>query len=119
MNGIKKIALALGFTRKRSEFELLETEKGAPGFFGGWRYAEEQKQEEKQTVAPSFSENIGRIKESFRADINPDIIIRRFAAGGRVEAAAVFMNGMADAETINDYVLRETMKSLCPISLRT
>ena len=37
MNGIKKIALALGFTRKRSEFELLETEKGAPGFFGGWR----------------------------------------------------------------------------------
>ena len=102
MNGIKKIALALGFTRKRSEFELLETEKGAPGFFGGWRYAEEQKKEEKQTVAPSFSENIGRIKESFRADINPDIIIRRFAAGGRVEAAVVFMNGMADAETIND-----------------
>ena len=47
MNGIKKIALALGFTRKRSEFELLETEKGAPGFFGGWRYAEEQKQERK------------------------------------------------------------------------
>lgn len=46
MNGIKKIALALGFTRKRSEFELLETEKGAPGFFGGWRYAEEQRQEE-------------------------------------------------------------------------
>jgi spore germination protein KA len=114
MNGIKKIALALGFTRKRSEFELLETEKGAPGFFGGWRYAEEQKQEEKQTVAPSFSENIGRIKESFRADINPDIIIRRFAAGGRVEAAAVFMNGMADAETINDYVLRETMKKPLP-----
>lgn len=37
MNGIKKIALALGFTRKRSEFELLETEKGAPGFF--WRMA--------------------------------------------------------------------------------
>ena len=31
MNGIKKIALALGFTRKRSEFELLETEKGAGG----------------------------------------------------------------------------------------
>ena len=89
MNGIKKIALALGFTRKRSEFELLETEKGAPGFFGGWRYAEEQRQEEKQTVAPSFSENIGRIKESFRADINPDIIIRRFAAGGRVEAAVI------------------------------
>ena len=47
MNGIKKIALALGFTRKRSEFELLETEKGAPGFFGGWRYAEEQRQEGK------------------------------------------------------------------------
>ena len=106
--------MALGFTRKRSEFELLETEKGAPGFFGGWRYAEEQRQEEKQTVAPSLSENIGRIKESFRADINPDIIIRRFAAGGRVEAAVVFMNGMADAETINDYVLRETMKKPLP-----
>ena len=30
MNGIKKIALALGFTRKRSEFELLETENPAP-----------------------------------------------------------------------------------------
>ena len=114
MKGIKKIALALGFTRKRSEFELLETEKGAPSFLGGWRYAEEQKQEEKQTVAPSFSENIGRIKESFRADINPDIIIRRFAAGGRVEAAVVFMNGMADAETINDYLLRETMKNPLP-----
>ena len=76
--------------------------------------AKKQKKEEKQTVAPSFSENIGRIKESFRADINPDIIIRRFAAGGRVEAAVVFMNGMADAETINDYVLRETMKKPLP-----
>lgn len=40
MNGIKKIALALGFTRKRSEFELLETEKGGAGLFlaaGGTR----------------------------------------------------------------------------------
>ena len=37
MNGIKKIALALGFTRKRSEFELLETEKGGAGLF--WRLA--------------------------------------------------------------------------------
>ena len=31
-----------------------------------------------------------------------------------MEAAAVFMNGMADAETINDYVLRETMKKPLP-----
>ena len=39
MNGIKKIALALGFTRKRSEFELLETEKGRRAFLaaGGTR----------------------------------------------------------------------------------
>ena len=116
MNGIKKIALALGFTRKRSEFELLETEKGAPGFLGGWRYAEEQKREEKQAVAPSLSENIGRIKEQFRADINPDIIIRRFIAGRQVDAAAVFMNGMADAEIINDHVLREIMKKPLPES---
>ena len=114
MKAIKRIALTLGFTRRRGEFELLETEKGAPGFFGGWRYAEEQRREEKQSVAPSFSENIGRIKDSFRADINPDIIIRRFCAGGKAEAAAVFMNGMADAELINDYVLREIMKKPLP-----
>lgn len=114
MNGIKRIASALGFTRKRSEFELLETEKGAPGFLGGWRNAREQGPEEKRAVASSLSENLGRIKEDFRADINPDIIIRRFYAGGRVEAAAVFMNGMADVETINDYVLRETMKKPLP-----
>lgn len=45
MNGIKKIALALGFTRKRSEFELLETEKGAPGFLaaGGTRRSRSRK----------------------------------------------------------------------------
>ena len=55
MKGIKKIALALGFTRKRSEFELLETEKGAPSFLGGWRYAEEQKQEEKPEEKPDAS----------------------------------------------------------------
>ena len=58
MNGIKKIALALGFTRKRSEFELLETEKGAPGFFGGWRYAEEQKKEEEAAEEAGHTEDL-------------------------------------------------------------
>ena len=33
MEKIKKLGSILGFNRKRSEFELLETESGAPGFF--------------------------------------------------------------------------------------
>ena len=33
MENIKKLGRMLGFNRRRSEFELLETESGAPDFF--------------------------------------------------------------------------------------
>lgn len=114
MRFIEKIASLLGFAARRGEFELLETENGAPGFLGGWRPEKGRVDEPAGEVEPSLEGNLERLRQDFRADINPDVIIRRFIIGKRVKAAAVFMNGMANSDIINDCILREAMRKPLP-----
>ncbi len=114
MEYMKILGRKLGFNRKRSEFELLETESGAPGFFGNQKNAALRRQESKAEVSPSLRENLERIKIDFCTDINPDVIVRRFTMGGSVSAAAVFINGMAKREMINDFIIRESMNKSMP-----
>jgi len=100
----------LGFGRQRGEFELLETEGGAPGYFSrmssGGRAAPE---EDTRSAPASLEDCIRLVRQDFRADINKDLIIRRFRIGGRLRAAAVFLNGMSDGKSINEFILREAM----------
>jgi len=114
MESMRKLGRKLGFNRKRSEFELLETESGAPGFFGAGKDEKTGSREAASPVSSSLEENLERIKADFSIDINPDVVVRRFTMGKRLPAAAVFINGMAKREMINDFIIRESMNKPVP-----
>lgn len=103
------------FDEPQQEFELLETEKGSPGFWGGYR---EQAPKAEQTPAPPpvsavLDENEARIRGEFHCDINKDILLRRFLMGGYLPALAVCINGMASSRQVNDFILRQGMRPHC------
>ncbi|MDO4573335.1 MAG: spore germination protein [Clostridia bacterium] len=113
MERIRKKLRALRFDDPPSDFELLETEHGQPGFFGGWRDMRVEEPEEDGPVAPSVAQEEARWKKACRGAINPDLILRRFHIGGRVKAMAVFVNGMADGDAIAEFILRPAMREGC------
>ena len=101
----------LAFEEKNPEFELLETERGIPGVHGKKRDRVQMPTEEKPAPASaSLRENRARLEEQFRARINPDFIFRSFHLSPGLEALAVFINGMARSESINDFILRPAME---------
>lgn len=107
----KSVIDRLEFGRCEDEFELLETERGGPGFFGGWRETPpQQEKKQKKKVSASLAENEERLRHEMRADVNPDVIFRRFVLGGKTDALAVYMNGLADASHVSDFILREGMR---------
>lgn len=114
MESIKKLGQKLGFGRRRSEFELLETESGTPGFFKEKIIRETKYEQGNIEVEISLEKNMARIKRDYSTDINPDVVVRRFTMGGRLAAAAVFINGMAKREMINDFIIRESMNKPVP-----
>lgn len=115
MEWMEKLAEVLGFNRKKGEFELLETEQGVPTLKGGWNESgKKEKTADQGEVTSSLEECIDRIKREFRWDINPDLLIRRFRICGRLNAAAVFINGMAKGETINDFIIRDAIMGSLP-----
>jgi len=61
-------------------------------------------------VDPQLKINLERIQKVFISDKNSDIIIRQFKIAQRIEAFIVFIDGMVDRETINNYILRQLMK---------
>lgn len=114
MERMKKLGKLLGFSRKRSEFELLETESGAPGFFETRDSTLNRQRRENAQVERSLEQNLERIKRDYCTDINPDVVVRCFTIGGRLPGAVVFINGMANGEMINDFILREAMSRQLP-----
>ena len=91
MNIIKRI---FSFGRSYDEFELLETEGGQPGFFGSAGRAHKDAagaiETANDTVASDVSANEERLKTEMHAEINPDMVLRRFLLCGQIEALAVF-----------------------------
>lgn len=110
----KNIIKRLGsFDEPYLAFELLETEHGTPK--GSRRSSRKtQKEPQPERVSPKLAENEARIRTLFRADINSDLILRPFRCGGRTAGLAVFLNGMADDDSINDFILRPAMR--CSLS---
>ena len=109
----------LAFDRKPGEFELLETEPGEPAFWGSWHEANAAvphsgREEDVPGVHPQVQVNYDRLKEDFRGEINPDMILRKFLFAGEIPALAAFINGMAGEELINDFILRPGMRANKP-----
>lgn len=101
----------LRFDEPPAEYELLENEPGEPPFFGGWRGSDREDPAAPELfVSRSLDENLRRLREEYRGDINSDIILRRFSMGGRVRAAVAFFDGMANADQINDFILKPSMR---------
>lgn len=100
------------FDEPNVDFELLETEAGSPSMFGGAkRRAPQEKDGPESPADKSLAVNKARIEKLFRAKINPDIILREFLLRPDIHALAVFVNGMADADQINDFILKPAMHS--------
>lgn len=108
MNIIKRI---FSFGRSYDEFELLETEGGQPGFFGSAGRAHKDAvgaiENANDTIASDVSANEERLKTEMHAEINPDMVLRRFLLCGQIEALAVFINGMSDQSLVSDFILRQ------------
>ena len=108
MNIIKRI---FSFGRSYDEFELLETEGGQPGFFGSTGRAHKDAagaiENANDTINCDVSANEERLKTEMHAEINPDMVMRRFLLCGQIEALAVFINGMSDQSLVSDFILRQ------------
>jgi spore germination protein KA len=104
------------FDSPDAEFELLETEQGEPGF---WRNSRKDAPgaacagEAETPLSQSLKENKKRLSAELRGKINTDLILRPFLMGGRVPALAAFLNGMADSDQINDFILKPAMRPGC------
>lgn len=105
----------LGFGNRPAPFELLETETGMPHFFGDLRRARQSaKKEDKRKVPDRIAACEKLARDDFRSDINPDLILRRFILGGRVNALCVYMTGMVNERIVNDFVLHDAMHAVLP-----
>ncbi|MDD3920369.1 MAG: hypothetical protein PHO41_04260, partial [Eubacteriales bacterium] len=109
----QKLWQILRFDEAQKEFELLETERGAPPFFAGMRQEKRQPVTEDGQVSSKLEVNESRLKQEYRADKNPDILFRRFYLGGEILALSVCINGMADGDQVSDFILRQGMREGC------
>lgn len=108
------MAQKLGFDTPDGRFELLETEAGAPSFFHGRSRQKAPQYPDERRVERRLKGNKDRLTSAFMGQINPDLILRDFLFCGQVPACVVGINGMADAQQINDFVLKRAMESAMP-----
>ena len=82
-----------------------------------WNKGREQEGKEKTAALPykmpgvdkDLRVNRKKIRREFNAAKNQDIIIREFKIARKTAAFIVFIDGMADRVTINDFILRQLM----------
>ncbi|NMB96237.1 MAG: spore germination protein [Clostridiaceae bacterium] len=62
-----------------------------------------------EEVSEQLDINLKKIQEEFVTCKNSDLVIRQFMVGKKYKAFIVFIDGMVDRETINNYILRQLM----------
>ena len=67
------------------------------------------RQDEPAKISPDIKVSLAVIKREFHVPQNIDVVIREFKLAGEVDACIVFLDGMADRNTINDFILRQIM----------
>ncbi len=105
-----------GFDKPYDEFELLETESGAPDRSNNEEAGDADNEGTKDDASPyldftSIDETENCIRRIFCADVNGDLIIRRFHICSDQPAMIVYMSGMVNEDRINDFILRPLMKT--------
>ncbi|MBR5949398.1 MAG: spore germination protein [Clostridia bacterium] len=116
----EKLFNKLGFDMPDERFELLETESGEPSgeskrrrFAGKAAVSDEMVDNKGKmgSIYRSLDKNERLLRALFNSEINSDIIFRRFETGFGADALIVFMNGMADAVTVSDFIIRPLMNA--------
>lgn len=64
----------------------------------------------KDIVAKKIQANLEKIKLEFNSPTNQDVVIREFKVLQQCNAFIVYIDGMADNKTINDFILRQLME---------
>lgn len=106
-SGIKAgIERFFAFDMHDMRYELTEREAGEPGLFGGWQDVSAQGEAAALPVPTDVNAAEAELKRLFRADINTDVIFRRFNIAEKTPALLVYMNGMANDEVIADFIMR-------------
>lgn len=69
----------------------------------------EQNQDSYNNVSKDLKKNLQKMKQEFHFPTNQDIVIREFKVVQKNNAFIVYIDGMVDKNTINDYILRQLM----------
>ena len=123
MHFFNRVWNTFDLNKEYDEFELLETESGEPNLFSkgkkknpypkGVPTIEAQSGlEPNQELTRNYDKNIKILKDVFHASKNSDVVFREFKIASRVRACVIFMNGMTNANLIDDYILRQAMNIL-------
>lgn len=85
----------------------------------GWlQGASDEKPKQKNSngakVDKKLQVNLENIKLEFNAPTNQDVVIREFKVLQQSNAFIVYIDGMADKNTINDYILRQLLERHSP-----
>jgi spore germination protein KA len=85
----------------------------------GWlQGASDDKSQKKNTdgakVNKKLQVNLQNVKSEFHAPTNQDVVIRKFKVLQQSNAFIVYIDGMADNNTINDYILRQLLERHSP-----
>lgn len=105
----KHIKDKVAFDQPDMRFELLERESGEPRHLFGWEDIPAQQEEAYDPCPDTLAEVKDKLGKTFRTDINKDVIFKRFTAGAE-KIMLVYMNGMADADLISDFIIKPLLK---------
>lgn len=74
-----------------------------------------EKQSEKKVqytndiIVSDLQENMERIKKEFSIPTSKDVIIRKFKVARKTDAFVLYIDGMVDKNTVNNFILRQLM----------
>ena len=66
---------------------------------------------QKDNLLRNLEFNIKKLEDEFNAPTNKDLVVRKFKIAKKYNACLFFIEGMVDQTLINDFILRELMKT--------
>lgn len=107
-NPFKKALSYITYKKKQEKEEFYIPEVNETK---GDKSSKDKKENEKINISKDIEENICYLKKQFNYPTNKDIVVREFKALGKYRAFIVYIDGMVDRTTINNFILRPLLKA--------
>lgn len=106
---VKKVLGLITYKKKqeKKEFFIPEVNESTEGN----QNSNDQKKNTKVPISKDVEDNIAYVQKQFNYPINKDIIVREFKALGKYRAFIVYIDGMVDRITINNFILRPLLNT--------